>query len=270
MASPMRRAAIVALAAAWAASGLAGQGQAVRLQATADAWLSSFEGEQGFSAGQYQSLKLKSIQELAVIRFDGAPAVGRQVVKAQLFLRRAGKDKLRYIRVSTVNGDWEEGTRRERLGQGDGATYNHADGPTKRPWAWPGSQLCDAIMGSGNTLAAWAERKELANGWISVDLAPELIYALAARDTDGLAVMDGGNPSFENNFIHSVQSKGSEPYIEVELGKPLDAVPARPSVQARPAPERAHLSKGAVEIAIAPDADAFCWRVKLNGQPLPR
>jgi len=252
------------------ASPWTGEAQTVRLQATADIWVSSFQGEEGFSAGKHPFFKLKTIQELALIRFDAAPALGREVLRARLLVRRAGKDKLRYIRVSTVNGDWEEGTRRERLGPGDGATYDHADGPTRRPWAWPGSQLCDVIMGSGNTLTTWAERRELADGWISVDLTAELIYALAVGDSDGLAAMDGGNPSFENNLVHSVQSRGGEPCIEVELGKPLDAVPAKPSVQARPAPERAHLSNGAIEVTIAPGPNTFCWRVKLNAKPLPR
>jgi len=273
MGSPTSR----AMAAAWAVVAAcvppwAGGGETVRLRATADIWVSSFQGEEGFSAGRHPFFKLKTIQELALIRFDAAPALGREALRARLFLRRAGRDKLRYIRVSTVNADWEEGTRRDRLGPGDGATYNHPDGPTRRAWAWPGSQLCDVIMGSGNTLATWAERRELADGWISVDLTPELIYALAIGDSDGLAVMDGGTPSFENNLIHSVQSKGSEPYIEVELGKPLDAAPGRPSVQARPAPGRAHMASGTVEVEIAPDAgrNAFCWRVRLNGKALPR
>jgi hypothetical protein len=163
-------------------SPLTGGAQTVRLQATADIWGSSFQGEEGFSAGKHPFFKLKTIQELALVRFDAAPALGREVLRARLLLRRAGKDKLRYIRVSTVNADWEEGTRRDRLGPGDGATYNHADGPTRRAWAWPGSQLCDVIMGSGNTLTTWAERRELADGWISVDLTAELIHALAIGD----------------------------------------------------------------------------------------
>ena len=249
---------------------LSASGETVRLPATADAWLSCFPGEEDYSAGKHPFFKLKSIQELAVIRFDASPAAGREVLSARLFLRRAGTDMLRYIRVSTVSGDWAEGTRRERLGPGDGATCNHADRAARRPWAWPGSQVCDVIMTSGNTLATWAERQELADGWLSVPLTPDLVYALVAGDTDGLAVMDGGTPAFHNNLVHSVQSSGSAPYIEAELGKPLDTIPMKPVVAAGPAPEQAHLDTGALRITIQPARDAFCWRLKLGGKPVPR
>jgi len=281
-----RRAAAYTVVFALAVQALATGGDTVRLPATADAWLSCFPGEEDYSAGRHPFLKLKSIQELAVVRFDAAPAAGREVLAARLFLRRAGSDMLRYLRVSTVNGDWAEGTRRERLGPGDGATCNHADRAARRPWAWPGSQVCDVIMTSGNTLAAWAEREEHADGWLSVALAPELVYALATGDTDGLAVMDGGTPAFHNNMVHSVQSPGSAPYIEAELGKRLDAAPARPAVAAEPAGSHlhlahsrhvrnedvtpAHLGTGALRITIQPASGTFCWRLKLDGQPVPR
>ena len=242
----------------------------VRLKALADAWVSSFPGEEDFSAGRHGLLKLKTIQEMALIRFDAAPGAGRKVLAARLFLRRSGKDMLRYVRVSTVNAAWNEGTRAGRLGPGDGATYNHADRAGRRPWAFPGSQLCDVIMGSGNTLTTWAERTVHEDGWISVKLTAELIYAMVAGDTDGLAVMDGGTPAFANNHVHSVQSRGSEPYIEVTLGERLPAAAKRPDVRARPAPERSGLRTGAIAVTIGPAAGAFCWRVELDGKPVPR
>ncbi|MFQ6131763.1 MAG: hypothetical protein ACE5R4_06980 [Armatimonadota bacterium] len=246
-------------------------GEVVRLKATADVWLSDAnEQERSSSAGKSPRLKIKTIQEMAAIRFDATPARGREVLRAALFLRRASDDMLRYVRVSTINQDWVEGDGTQSYGPPDGATFLLADHASQRPWAWPGSQFCDVIMTSGNTLATWAERRELPDGWISVELTPDLVYAMVAGDTDGLAVMDGGNLSYHNNFIHSVQSRGSEPYIEVELGRPLTAEPARPRVRAEPAPERAHLSSGAIKLTIAEANDVFCWRVTLNGQPVER
>ena len=243
--------------------------ETVRLQATADVWLSAFSGEQEHTAGRYNSFKLKSIQEMALIRFDAAGVRGREVIRARLVFRRAGEDLLRYVRVSTVNGDWVEGTNDKRLAPGDGASFHYADNATRRPWSWAGSQACDVIMGSGNTLTAWAQRKELPDGWVSVELPARLIYALVAGDSDGVAVMDGGTPKFVNNFIHSVQS-ASPPYVEVELGGKLQAAPARPAVRAAAAPASAQLASGAIEVTIQPDADVFCWRVRLDGKPLPR
>ena len=81
--------------------------ETVRLNATADVWLSgASESECNSSAGRCDRIKIKSIQEMAAIRFDAAPARGREVRKANLFLRRAGPDMLRYIRASTVNQNW--------------------------------------------------------------------------------------------------------------------------------------------------------------------
>ncbi len=246
-------------------------GETVRLKATADVWLSdAVAQERNSSSGKCPRFKLKTIQEMAAIRFDASPARGREVLEATLFLRRASSDQLRYVRVSTVNGDWVEGSGAGAYGPPDGATFLFAEGKTKRPWAWPGSQFCDVVMGSGHSLVTWAERKELPDGWIAVALTPELVYALVAGDTDGLAVMDGGTLAYHNNMIHSVQSRGGAPYIEVELGKPLAEAPARPKVKAEPAPPRAGLDTGALQLTIAHDPRAFCWRLKLNGKPVER
>ena len=265
----MRKLLIIGLVVATALS--AARGETVRLKATADIWLSDAnEQERDSSAGKCSRFKLKSIQEMAAIRFDAAPAKGREILGATLFLRRASGDMLRYVRVSTVSQDWAEGGGTESYGPADGATYRYADAGNAVPWAWPGSEFCDVIMTSGRTLATWAERKEMPDGWIAVPLTPPLVQALVAGDSDGLAVMDGGNLAFHNNFFHSAQSKGSEPYLEVELGKPLPDAPEKPVVKAEPAPDRAHLNAGALRLTFAEAKNVFAWRVRLNGRPVER
>ena len=78
--------------------------------ATADVWLSTATTrEQNSSAGKSLQLKLKNIQEMAIFRFDVKSLAGRKVLDASLRLHRKGPDKLRYLRVSTVNQDWREG-----------------------------------------------------------------------------------------------------------------------------------------------------------------
>jgi len=245
----------------------------VRLPAVADVWLSDANPkERDTNSGKYPRLKLKNIQEMALVRFDASAVRGREVRRAKLFLRRAGRDKLRYIRVSTVNQDWVEGSSRTPYGPATGATFLYADGrpDARRPWAWPGSSLADVIMTSGNSLACWAPRRELPGGWISVELDPRLVYAMAAGDSDGLAVMDGGNPANWNNFVYSSEARGSEPYIEVRLGKSLSGVPAEPRMEARAAPERANFGRGAIRLAIEPQKNVFCWQIKLDGRAVQR
>jgi len=253
--------------------GQAAAEELVRLSASADVWLSDVgPRERRTSAGKAPQLKLKNIQELALIRFDLSPVRGREVLGATLFLHRVGPDKLRYLRISTVNQDWEEGDGTTPYGPPDGATFLMADGSPRssRPWAWPGSTVADLIMSAGNSLGCWAERKELDNGWIAVELTPALIYAMAVGDSDGLAVMDGGNPANHDNLISSVQDSAYGPYLEIRLGGPLTAVPAAPVAKAAPAPDRAHLETGAVRISIDPSENVFCWQVRLDGKPLDR
>ena len=261
-------------------SGLSGLGagrlhaETVRLKATADIGVSSmvFKGsdERVMSWGLSPRFKLKSIQEMGVIRFDASPARGREVLVAWLFLHRAGPDRIRYVRVSTVNGDWEEGKQKKDYGPPSGACFNYADWDSKRLWAWPGSQLCDVILGAGYSRATHGEVEKLDGGWLRVKLTPELVYAMCADDTDGLAVQEGGDLSYFNNFIHSVQSGRFAPYLEADLGAELAEAPAQPVVSAAPAEDLAGTDRGALRLTIDEADIVFCWRIRLNGQPVPR
>ena len=254
-------------------AGPAATHEAARVQATADAWLSDAgPNQRRSSAGKAQRLKLKNVQDFALIRFDMGPVRGREVLGATLCLHRVGEDKLRYLRVSTVNQDWEEGDGVTPYGPPDGATFLMADGSPRshRGWAWPGSTAADVIMSAGNSLGCWAERKEMDDGWISVEPTPAMVYAMAVGDSDGLAVMDGGNAANCDNYISSAHDPGHEPYLTVRLGGPLAAAPAVPAVSVAPAPDRAHAESGAIRVAIEPADNVFSWQIQLNGKPVER
>jgi hypothetical protein len=249
----------------------AARAETVRLNSVASIWLSDDPHEVNTSGGKCDRFKLKSIQEFACIRFDAAPLKGKSVTSARLFLLPCDADhKLRYLRVSTVNQNWEEGSSSKSYGPASGATYLMADSDSKRAWTFPGSEISDAIMTAGQTLATWGELKREKDGWVSVAVTTELIYALACGDTDGLAVMDGGTIKLHNNFVNSSHAKGREPYLEVELGANADAVPASPDVKAEPAPKHASLTRGSIKLAFAPAKDALCWKITLNGKPVDR
>jgi hypothetical protein len=254
-----------------AISGAADSGGTVRLPSTASIWLSDASPqERNSSAGQFALVKIKTIQEMAAIRFDARPIRGRDVLSARLFLHKAGADMLRYLRVSTVSQDWAAGTSRQPYGAADGATYLWADAGATRPWSYPGSEFADVVMGMGHSITTYAERREEENDWISVPLTRELVYALATGHSDGLAVMDGGTPAFFNNFIHSAQAGDHAPYIEVEVGAPRVETPGPPRVTAEPAPARAHMTTGAIRIAIEPDPAVFRWNLEIDGRRVPR
>ena len=248
----------------------AGEG-VVRLPATASIWLSdSTPEERNSSAGQFALMKIKTIQEMAAIRFDAAAIRGREVLSARLFLHTAGADMLRYIRVSTVNQDWTAGAGRRPYSAANGATYLWADADAQRPWSFPGSEFADVVMGMGHSITTYAERRQERDGWMSVSLTPELVYALATGQTDGLAVMDGGTPAFFNNFVHSAAAAHYAPYIDVDVGGPLLDTPAAPRLVAAPAQAHAHMTTGAMRIALERDPDVFRWILEVDGRVVPR
>ncbi|MCJ8331104.1 MAG: hypothetical protein HRT89_07935, partial [Lentisphaeria bacterium] len=244
--------------------------QSVKLNATADIWLSDANNqERASSSGLLDRMKIKTIQEMGAIRFDVGPAKGKTVKKATLFLHLAGKDKLRHIRVSTISQTWVEGKTKKGYGKADGATYWHADHNSNKRWSHESSEFADVIMGSGFSITHYDDLKREKGGWISVSLTPELIYALVAGKSDGLAIMEGGTILYFNNFIHTVQSRKFAPYIMVELGKALTKAPAKPSVTAKPDTKMAAVKTGAIKVTIKTAADTFCWKVKLNGKDVP-
>ena len=240
------------------------------LKAVASAWLSSYPGEENTSCGKGEQFKLKTYQECALLRFENGPRRGREVASARLFLKPAGPIKIRYLRLSTVNGDWTEGNGTKNYGPADGATFAQADSTAKRAWSWPGSEASDVIMTNGNTLACYGEIKDEADGWISVNVAPELIYALANNDTDGLAVLEGGTILLANNFFYSSHSKGNEPRLDITYGAEVKEAPAAPTLVAEGAAAQAHLKTGAAKIVISEAAGVACWKLKLDGKPVER
>ena len=208
---------------------------------------------------------------MAAVRFDTSPIKGREVLSAKLYLHPIHKNnQLRYIRLSTINQDWVEGESTRPYGPGNGATYNHTDSESKRPWSWAGSQFCDVSFSSGQTLSSWAEREIEEDGWVSVDVDPNLIYAMAVGDTDGLAIQDGGTPNLFNNFIHSRESGRYAPYIMVSAGRPLKIVPDTPRIEIEPDPSSEGFDSGAAKIKFQEDKKVFYWKVKINHKPVDR
>jgi len=243
----------------------------VRLPATASIWLAdTTDEERNSSAGQFALMKVKTIQEMVAIRFDAAAIRGREVLSARLFLHTAGADMFRYLRVSTVSQDWRAGTARRPYSAASGATYRWADADTERPWSFPESEFADVVMGMGHSITTYGERRQERDGWISVPLTPELVYALATGQTDGLAVMDGGTPAFFNNFVHSAAAAHHAPYIDVAVGEALVVTPAAPRLVAAPAPARADMTTGAIRVALEQDPDVFRWVLEVDGRVVPR
>ena len=125
-------------------------------------------------------------------------------------------------------------------------------------------------MSSGNSLACTSERTEIDANWISVPVPPEMVYALALGDSDGLAVMDGGNPANENNYFYSAQSEVGHPILVVRLGGGLRVIPPDPDVSVAPPAAPGECPAGVIRLSIAPTSNVFLWRIWIDAVPAPR
>lgn len=264
----------------------AARAEEVKVPCSRDVWVSAVGSERDHSMGRTPRLKLKTIQEMAILDFDLSALKGRGVRGGWLYFHVADSPRevarmglpfprrhlLRRIGLSTVSSDWEEGAaaREYTIDEaGAGATFGEAS-HGRRAWAWPGSDLSAVIFGSGNSLQCHGELEELEGLWARVPVPAELIRSLLCRDGFGLCVMDEIGYGLANNFIDSREANGREPYLLVQLAGTDDVPPAAPSVSVQPAPQAAHMASGAAVIDIAGPAEAFCYFVTVNGRPVPR
>jgi len=270
----------------------AARGAEKKFTCTRDVWVSAVPagdaGEKEFdtSMGKTATLKLKTIQEMAILDFDMSDLKGKTVTGGWLWFHIVAnpeevkrldlpfkrKHLLRGIGVSTVSSDWVEGASAQSYKvdrAGFGATFREASW-SKKPWAWPGGDLTDVTFSNGNTLQCHANLEDKADMWARVRISPDLIRSLIVRDSYGWCVMDEAGYGLVNNLIHSREQSGYAPYVVVEVSGADAQPPAAPKVAVRAASKEAHLHSGAVAIDIAGPADAFCYFVKVNGKDVPR
>jgi len=243
----------------------------LHLPAVADVWIShATPQESESSAGGSPVFKLKSVEEMAALRFDVHAARGHRIRRARLHLRLRHPPAPHWLRVSTVSSTWVEGEATRAYSGRDGACWRWADASSRRPWAWEGSAFCDVIMGEGFSRNTVVQVRGEENDWIAVDIPPSMIQAILCERSDGLALMEGGSPANRNYYFHSRQAWSNHPWLELELQEAADTEPPEPPVfTVEPAPERASLAGGAAVVRIVRDPRCFAWRLRLDGEPLP-
>jgi hypothetical protein len=241
---------------------LAALAEETRLRCIADTNLSSYESERDFNYGQSTRLRLKGIQMMALFRFDTAPVKDWRVEKATLYLRYAGNDrKLRTLGLSTVSAPWEEGTGAGERKPGEVCFMWRALG--KERWAGPDTDFTDVSFTAGNTLAAYADVKDVGDGWIAVDVPARLAQAMIAGVTYGLAVTDEKGQTMANNDVYSREQSASAPYMVV-VGRPVAAARPYPvrDLAAAPEPGRADFAHGALRLTFTAPSGALAYDVR--------
>jgi hypothetical protein len=213
----------------------------IRLPITRDTWFSNVGSEADANLGGAPKLKLKSIQEMALVDVDPAPLRGRVVRSATLHVRSSGEPRLKRVTVGSFGAEWFEGTAPSYEPQKGSSTHNHRRHPDV-PWTVPGSDLCAVILGQGGTSWRMAEASPPdPNGWQTIAVAPSIVAARVAGLSEGFLLFDDTGTewtrqgekftrdSFPNRFVFSRDSNSSSaPYLMVELGPEDKAPPAAP------------------------------------------
>lgn len=240
-----------------------------KFYATRDVWISAYPGEENYNIGASPKLKLKGIQEMAILDFDLSSLKGKKVENARLFLCNAGNNKLRKIGISTVASPWVEGKSKGYFVDflGHGATFLNSSYKKQR-WVGIESDLTDVTMGMGNTWQHHTELRKEERDWWSVDIAPKLIYALIAGKSYGLLIMDESGQTFANNYVFSKESMQS-PYLVITATNTKKNKPRPLEAELFSSVEHAHMEYGAIVFKIPIKEDIFAFDVFINNQEIP-
>ena len=213
-----------------------------RVEVSRDTWVSSYPTEVEGNNGASPKLKLKGVQELALIDIDTSALKGKRVIKAQLHLHGEGDAPLGRVTVSTITEDWVEG---------NGTGYKKTAGASSFTWArtgekrWGSNQadITSVINSAGGSLWGFADATPRdAGNWQSIPVDPAVVQACIDGHSFGFAVMDdvGSEYSrdgkrfiyrpFLNRYVSSKDDKRStRPYFTLWLEDgAANAIPVPP------------------------------------------
>lgn len=258
----------------------------VRVKITRDNWVSTHRQEARGNNGGSSRLKLKSIQEMALIDFDAAAFRGKVIESATLHVRLADKERLWRVTASTLASPWEEGTASDYTEQPGSSSYLFARTPDT-PWAYPGSRLNAVMLGMGHTLWGSADASDPdPNQWQTIQLDPRVLRACVAGTSHGLVLFDDTGSEwtrngdqfeyrlFPNRRFFAHEQSASAPYLLVRASTADQQPPAAVEFIAIPKAAIA-LPAGEALVAWKTPRDAgpagtLGFDVTVNDKPLPR
>ncbi len=258
----------------------------VRVKITRDNWVSTHRQEARGNNGGSSRLKLKSIQEMALIDFDAAAFRGKVIESATLHVRLADKERLWRVTASTLASPWEEGTASDYTEQPGSSSYLFARTPDT-PWAYPGSRLNAVMLGMGHTLWGSADASAPdANQWQTIPIDPRVLRACVAGTSHGLVLFDDTGSEwtrngdqfeyrlFPNRRFFSHEQSASAPYLLVKASTTDRNAPTAVEFIAIPK-AGSDLPAGEAFVAWKTPRDSgpagtLGFDVTVNDKPLPR
>ncbi len=205
---------------------------------TRDTWISAVPDEAYGSNGSAKELKVKSLQEFALIDADLSSLKGKIVTGALLYLRSASPSKAPIARlsVSSIASPWIEGTSRQYRLQRGSSSFMQAR-VQEQDWSYPGSTFVDVAFGLGQTIWQFSEcGAPDAQGWQSCAVSPDVVAAKVAGLSHGFALYDDVGSTwsivqkhfeytlFPNRFFYSREARRGRPWLEIWT-EGVDTVP---------------------------------------------
>lgn len=152
---------------------------------------------------------------------------GRQIVGASLHVHMS-QGALYVADVCTIAAlGWPEGTgtgRSPAAANESSYDWMRAPGATDTPGAsnywsgYAGSRLVDVTFGNGGSICSYAHHTNIsrdADGWTTLDIAPELVEAMVL-DQDGLILCDSSQ-LHNNTAVNTRSQSHSKPYLLVDV-----------------------------------------------------
>lgn len=248
--------------------------ESLMLDVIADTSIAAHESEVEHNLGGSSRIRIKGIQHFMLVKFDLEPVRAMKIERAVLRVRPASEQLwLRTVGLSTISSDWQEGTGTGQPVEG-ACCFAYAAFPNQL-WAGPQSDFTDVTFGMGNTLVHYTDIRAGDDGWLEIDVPPELVQAMVCGDSYGLVLSDEKGQTMANNDVFSREQTTSRPYMVVDAS-PGDTTPPHPPpiVAVEPAPELAHLNSGGLRIRMTAPERAFTYEGHLemaNGErKLPR
>ncbi|MEI7880544.1 MAG: hypothetical protein WCI95_06685 [bacterium] len=188
----------------------------------------AWAGHRHESCGGRDVIGLRSLSEIALLRFDLAPLENMRPVEAVLRLHRpdGAPGSLPVVGISTIRAEWHPGTAKDYTLDPGASSYEWAqtcaDSAGCVPWAGAGTAITDVAFGnagSRRTVVALPNLGEPGkDGWWTIPVPGKLVAQMQTGFACGLVVMDEKGQREVRTRPHSVHSD-FPPTLEVTAEK---------------------------------------------------
>ncbi len=216
-----------------------------RLAVTADVGICAHPSEIHNNTGARTGIRIKGNEHYYLFDFDARAVRNWQITAATLHLKLR-RGNIRRVAICTVPVSWTEGTATGKPQDGS-PCFTHRQYP-RVTWTPGGGTMTDATFNSPHMLWRAANVKVEA-GWLKIPVAPELVQAVAAGLSHGLALGEETGQTRENHDIYSREQSNARPYLVVE-GRPhhVAAFLKRPPAKAKAFPPAAGVRVGSLAV----------------------